>query len=222
MHDIDAMILDMIENPRAHRRDVRPGNSNALRATGPRTAEGKAAASRNSLRHGLTARQTVLPGEDHSEFDALYQRLIDDRQPEGELEIQLTGDIAACMWRLARARQHETEILDGAPDLYTGSAPQLELVMRYSGSIERQLNRTIVRLEHLQTHRRKNPAPPPQFVSQTTETKPLTMAAGAHIASSEPATRHSSLAPCEAPATCHPPLAITPAQCETSSPRRTS
>ncbi len=30
---------------------------NALHSTGPRTAAGKAAASRNALRHGLTARR---------------------------------------------------------------------------------------------------------------------------------------------------------------------
>ena len=180
MQDIDRMILDMIENPRKHQPDVRAGSSNALRSTGPRTAEGKTASSRNSLRHGLTARTTVLPGEDQAEFDALHQGLIGDRQPEGELELQLTGEIAACLWRLARARQHEAEILEAALDLYTGSAPQLELVMRYTGSIERQLNRTIVRLEYLQTRRRKAvTAPPPEFVSQTTESKPLTMAAGA-------------------------------------------
>ena len=185
MENFDRMLLDMIDNPSGkNRADVRTAESNALRAGGPRTADGIAASSRNSLRHGLTARQAVLPGEDQSAFDALLQGLTDDRKPEGELEIQLTGEIAACMWRLARARQHEAEILEAAVDLYAGSAAQLELVMRYVGSIERQLNRTIVRLEYVQSHRRK--AVPTQFVSQvaensqpTTHNTQLVMAAGA-------------------------------------------
>ena len=41
---------------------------NAQRSTGPRTEEGKAASSLNSLKHGLTAKTVVLPGEDPAEY----------------------------------------------------------------------------------------------------------------------------------------------------------
>ena len=36
---------------------------NAQRSSGPKTVEGKQAAGRNSLRHGLTGAQIVIPGE---------------------------------------------------------------------------------------------------------------------------------------------------------------
>ena len=142
-------------------------NVNALRLGGPATPEGKAVSSRNALTHGLTARQTVIAGEDQSQFDALLASLNDDRKPEGELELQLTAEIAACMWRLARARGHEAKLLERAAFLYQDDAAQLNLVIRYSGAIERQLNRTIVRLEQIQAQRRKTA----QFVSQTTENR---------------------------------------------------
>ena len=149
---------------------------NALKATGPRTAEGKAASSRNSLKHGLTARQVVIPGENQADFDQLLADLAADRKPEGELEIQLVGEIAACTWRLDRARAREAEVLETRGDLFTssdtGAGEGFDRLLRYMGSLERQLNRATARLQLLQADRRKTqPAEP--------ESKAKTMAAGA-------------------------------------------
>lgn len=188
---------------------------NALRPIsgggGPQTEEGKAISSRNSTTHGLTARRVVLPGEDQSEFDTLLFGLTEDLDPQGQLEIQLTGEIAASFWRLARARDHEARILESTRGLYDPDrgAAQLALVMRYSGSIEREMHRTIARLELCQNQRRKlaatqfvsqvaekeapecapvqaaDPVTVPEFVSQPEENKPepapLVMAAGCSI-----------------------------------------
>jgi hypothetical protein len=141
-------------------------NVNALSAGGPRTEAGKARSSRNSLRHGLTAKQAVIPGEDQAEFDQLHDDLIADRKPAGELEFQLVAEVAACMWRLARARRHEAKVLEVTIDLYGSNAPKLELVIRYIASIERQLHRTIARLERLQADRRELEAEKPQETQQ--------------------------------------------------------
>ena len=143
----------------------------AARATGPRTPKGKAASSRNSLRHGLTAKNVLLPGEDPAEFDQLLADLTADRKPSGELELQLVAEIAGCMWRLSRARGFEAAHFNTRRQSFQGdAAKQLDLVLRYTGSIERQLNRTIVRLEQLQAARRKqleskNLEPEQPFVS---------------------------------------------------------
>jgi hypothetical protein len=175
-------MFDRISKPQVSlRKDVY-----ALRSGGPRTEEGKAASSRNSLAHGLTAKQVVIPGENQSDFDELHHNLLHDRKPEGELEIQLTAEIAACFWRLARARQHESDILR-RHGLYDENAPRLTLVIRYIGSIERQLNRTIARLEHAQNERRKASAPSvslpssEQPPSEQPQPAPKVMVAGAGI-----------------------------------------
>ena len=54
---------------------------NAQRSTGPRTAEGKARSSQNAVRHGLTAKCPVLPGEDPAEFAAFSEALFEDLTP---------------------------------------------------------------------------------------------------------------------------------------------
>ena len=46
--------------PPASQRRVEANRKNALRSTGPRSKQGKDAASRNSLRHGLLAKSAVI------------------------------------------------------------------------------------------------------------------------------------------------------------------
>lgn len=131
---------------------------NCLRNTGPHTPEGKAASKQNAITHGLTARQTVLPGESQADFDALLESLHAGYEPATGIEVQLTGEIAACTWRLARARSREAQILESRNDLFsaTGESPAFDRVLRYMNSIERQLNRAVVRLEHVQASRRRH------------------------------------------------------------------
>lgn len=167
--------------------------------TGPRTPEGKAASSRNALKHGLTSRQVVIKGESQEEFDALLQQVIQDRQPVGALESELTTEIAACAWRLNRARNQEAHLLETDRGLFERvSAPGFERLLRYMGSIERQFHRAIAKLQQLQAERRKleaqRPAEPapvqpattpkPEFVSSAT---PTTTAAQPAAARTEPA-----------------------------------
>ena len=84
---------------------------NAKHSTGPRSPYGKSRSSSNSLKHGLTAKTVVLPGEDQAEFDALQDSLMADYNPLTEHETQLVSEIAACLWRLSRARRHEEHAL---------------------------------------------------------------------------------------------------------------
>lgn len=150
-------------------------NRNALRPTGPRTPAGKDIASRNSLKHGLTARQVVIPGESQEEFDQLLDSLTAERQPCGETETHLIAEIAAGTWRLARARQREAEMLATQPGLFSAdSAAGFDRLLRYMGSIERQLHRSIVLLKQQQAERRALAQ-----AASAAESKPKAMAAGA-------------------------------------------
>ena len=52
---------------------IESNRQNALRSTGPRTSEGKAASSKNALRHGLLSKQVTLPDEDPDAFAEFSQ-----------------------------------------------------------------------------------------------------------------------------------------------------
>jgi hypothetical protein len=77
---------------------------NGAKSRGPRTAEGKARAAQNALKHGMRAQQyVVLADEDAVEFAALQTALFEELAPEGALQLVLARRVAIAAWRLARA-----------------------------------------------------------------------------------------------------------------------
>ncbi len=85
--------------------------NNAQKATGPRTRKGKSISSRNSLKHGLTAADLVLPGESSAEFKQLRQQVSRHYEPVGPIEKECTDHIAGVAWRLRRVGRFETALL---------------------------------------------------------------------------------------------------------------
>jgi hypothetical protein len=91
---------------------------NALKSTGPKTPEGKAAVRLNALKHGLLSREVVLPGGDEDALRELAESLRAELQPVGELENLLvdritpsSGDCAALDgWRLAYSSASSTSV----------------------------------------------------------------------------------------------------------------
>jgi hypothetical protein len=142
-------------------------------STGPRTDAGKAISSMNSLKHGLTSRRVVLPGENQADFDHLQNQLLDEHAPVGALETELVAEIAACLWRLQRARRYESTILETSSfEIFVNptQAKGFETLLRYMGAIERQLNRAIVRLRETQAERRKIAAAQPPRIKAMSAT----------------------------------------------------
>ena len=92
-------------------RQIRANRRNALLSTGPKTEDGKAAIASNALRHGLTARQIVLQGEDPAEFEALREALIGELRPDTALEGVLVDRLAGLFWRLRRIPRFEAALL---------------------------------------------------------------------------------------------------------------
>lgn len=86
----------------ATEKHITANQRNARRSTGPKSVEGKLSSKFNAVRHGLTAQQIVIPGEDPTEFEELYRSLIKELGPHGEMESQLVERIATSMWRLRR------------------------------------------------------------------------------------------------------------------------
>jgi len=83
---------------------------NALKSTGPKTPEGKAAVRQNATRHGLLSQEVLLPGEDAAALEELGESLRTELQPVGELEGMLVDRIIAAYWRLMRLGRVEASI----------------------------------------------------------------------------------------------------------------
>jgi hypothetical protein len=85
--------------------------ANALRSTGPRTPEGKAIVRLNAIRHGLLARDAVLPGEDADAFEKLWNEVWTELSPVGPIEELLVERVVNAMWRLRRSARAETALV---------------------------------------------------------------------------------------------------------------
>ena len=84
--------------------------ANALHSTGPKTQEGKAAVRFNPLRHGLLARDVVLPEEDADAFEDLWNQVRAALLPVGPIEEFLVDRVVNAMWRLRRLGRAETAL----------------------------------------------------------------------------------------------------------------
>jgi hypothetical protein len=83
---------------------------NALKSTGPKTPEGKAAVRLNAVKHGLLSEQVLLPGEDEAALKELSEHLRAELQPVGYMESLLVERIIATHWRLLRLGRVEAGI----------------------------------------------------------------------------------------------------------------
>ena len=92
-------------------RQLAARRANALKTTGPRTPEGKAASRLNALTHGFFARDVVsskLDGPARAEeFNQILDALLDDFDPQSARERILVEEVAACCWRIRRLLRYE-------------------------------------------------------------------------------------------------------------------
>ena len=77
----------------------RIGQPPTRQATGPRTVQGKKRSRLNALKHGLLSKCIVLEGDSRAEYFSLLRGLQVYFQPQGKLEIVLTENLAALLWR---------------------------------------------------------------------------------------------------------------------------
>ncbi len=129
--------------------------ANAQLSTGPRTPEGKARASQNALKHGLSARELVIPAEDKSAFEELHADYLAELKPRGVLETEFFNAIVHAAWNLRRVRALEAELFDGSVDplLDEQIEAKLDRLSRYHRRFESTLHRSVRELRKLQTER---------------------------------------------------------------------
>jgi len=80
-------------------------------SNGPKTDEGKAISSRNSVTHGLTARHW-LNVDEQSLYDETVKNLIVDFDPQTSIEKMLITKMAECSVRLMRIQNRENYMFD--------------------------------------------------------------------------------------------------------------
>ena len=122
-------------------------------ATGPRTPEGKNRSKRNAFKHGLYAKDLVLPGESPAELNCLRETLRAEHQPVNETEEILVNEIAEHFWRLRRMRQLEARGMQPENLDSWFESGLLALVARNMASAERGLHKAIAALRRLQLDR---------------------------------------------------------------------
>jgi len=94
------------------KKQIEANRQNAQKSTGPKTDEGKAAASQNAVKNGLHARDVVVTSphlrESRTDYELLYESLCDELQPFSIFQDFLIRKIANCLWRSRRVVSAET------------------------------------------------------------------------------------------------------------------
>jgi len=77
------------------------------RATGPKTEKGKLRAATNAVRHGLTGKNLLLPGEDPGEYEARMDNVFTALGPQSDVEAELVALVADDIHKLNRLARIE-------------------------------------------------------------------------------------------------------------------
>ena len=90
---------------------INANRKNAKKSTGPRTPQGKERSSKNALKHGLLAQDSVIPGEDPADFDRHLTLYEDTYNPANCVERELVLQIADSAWRIRRLSRIEATVM---------------------------------------------------------------------------------------------------------------
>jgi len=86
---------------------------NGAKSHGPKSAETRAISSRNALKHGFTAHNTVLLAcENPDEFRSLLDDYIAAYRPAPGMETRLVNEACVAHWRILRLNTIETSLID--------------------------------------------------------------------------------------------------------------
>jgi hypothetical protein len=96
-----------MSTPTVSQKRIDANRRNALRSTGPRTAEGKATSRRNSLIHGLSGAGVVVPHDQAQAAHDRAQQWNSSLRPTNSFEVSLVETIAIESLRIERCRVEE-------------------------------------------------------------------------------------------------------------------
>jgi hypothetical protein len=154
---------------------TKANRENAKKSTGPRTPEGKAIASRNSLVHGMTSGKFLPPDADPGEFFQLLDQFRNRFQPFDEVEDALVERLVAAEFKMSSVRYldaglfHLQALSNPMPEQYkeggtnqmawsfqqdSKHANSFSKLIRYEGFLQREFSRALRELHMLQDERR--------------------------------------------------------------------
>jgi hypothetical protein len=113
--------------------------ANAQQSTGPTTAAGKATSSQNALKHGLTAKTVLLPGEDEAAYLKMCEGMFATFAPVNTPEKELVQLLCDTQWRLQRCGRIEAAILSA--DVLDFKA--LDIMSRHESRLKKQYSVTL-------------------------------------------------------------------------------
>jgi hypothetical protein len=148
--------------------------ANALKSTGPKTTAGKQRSSMNACKHNLTGFHIVLQPDEMEAYNELTGNILDDLDPQTEMEHQTVQKIIDAHFRLNRLASLENNIFQfGAADRTTDSPHEdrvemmiaqtrawldrgasFDILGRYESRLARQVLRFTLEFERLRRARR--------------------------------------------------------------------
>ncbi len=133
---------------------VTANQQNAQHSTGPRTEEGKAAASRNRFVHGLCGGSfKILPGESEDEFEKLEAAFTAEHRPQTITESLLVRTLTEAWWLRNRAQVFQDFCLG---ELGAIDSQELPLYIRYQAHHDRVFHRTLNEILKMRAAREKS------------------------------------------------------------------
>ncbi len=132
--------------------------ANAQQSTGPRTSEGRAASSTNSLRHGLTATSESLfaaKPEEREQYSQLQSTLRAECIPTGTTENLIFEQYTYASFQCLRAQSYECVAQDRWLDNRDSQQAflQMERAIKLGALFERSAAKAFKQLQQLQLHR---------------------------------------------------------------------
>ncbi len=140
--------------------------NNAARSTGPRTPEGRSRSKMNAVKHGMTARTPVLPGEDPDAFRARLDAWSEALAPDNVVEQFLVEQAATASWKIERADRVEAARIAAAlcaseADKVAGRRKEADSLGRLLLGLDGPVADPTLAQEALRILDPGNPAPPP-------------------------------------------------------------
>ena len=112
-------------------KQIEANRLNSQKSTGPRSVEGKAAASQNSLKSGIYAKSQIIFSETAENLESLRDEYFHQYRPWTPAQRALVDILIDCEWLLRRFRAVESNLWNEAIDSCTIPKKSFELTQGY-------------------------------------------------------------------------------------------